>query len=575
VQKIIGIVFISFFLSFSLFGQVIGIIEELQGTVTISQEESAINLEEYDDLILGQTIKVADQSKITLSLNDGTIFIFENDSEFFFNTYNDLFSLSPSFEITVINGNFIVETGDIPKIARDQTKIFIPGGELILNGTAVSGNMSNDQADIFLLTDSFGEKGELKLQTPSGQSIDIAADSGLQLQGETVTPKQVDEQKINQMQNLKQAIVNVAVVDEEKIEQIMQKKIASGKLTEGEVEKLREKVIGKKAEKLNSIIQNTKENSSILGDVISNSKEDQAGAVLEKIMADKPEITGSVVNEVISLNPDKLESVTKDNEELLTNIVKTVVAEATDNDDSVANIVFKASPEITTKMMTEISETREELAVQVIAKVSEGAPEKITELFESNEELATSLTEAVANSIVNDLDGSESFKKIFVSADPKILSNITSVVEQQDSNITQNAVSELLKEDKDSVKNVIKKAATAGANDIAEKIIKTAILQGESAMVQETAIEIAEETLIENNNDNQNIVNLDLEDLIFEIEEEILTTEVTEPINDPIENISISLVNSLEEIEEENEEIIVEIEEEIIENLDTNLASPS
>ena len=69
------------------------------------------------------------------------------------------------------------------------------------------------------------EKGELKLQTPSGQSIDIAADSGLQLQGETVIPKQVDEQKINQMQNLKQAIVNVAVVDQEKIEQIMQKKI--------------------------------------------------------------------------------------------------------------------------------------------------------------------------------------------------------------------------------------------------------------------------------------------------------------------------------------------------------------
>ena len=126
-QKIIGIVFISFFLNFSLFGQVIGIVEELQGTVTISQEESAINLEEYDDLILGQTIKVADQSKITLSLNDGTIFIFENESEFFFNNYNDLFSISPSFEITVINGNFIVETGDIPKIVRDQTKIFIPG----------------------------------------------------------------------------------------------------------------------------------------------------------------------------------------------------------------------------------------------------------------------------------------------------------------------------------------------------------------------------------------------------------------------------------------------------------------
>ena len=83
-QKIISIVFIAFFINFPLFGQVIGIIEEVQGTVTISQEENNTNLEEYDDLILGQTIKVADQSKITLSLNDGTIFIFENESEFFF-----------------------------------------------------------------------------------------------------------------------------------------------------------------------------------------------------------------------------------------------------------------------------------------------------------------------------------------------------------------------------------------------------------------------------------------------------------------------------------------------------------
>ena len=82
-QKIIGIVFIAFFLNFPLFGQVIGIIEEVQGTVTISQEKNNTNVEEYDDLILGQTIKVADQSKITLSLNDGTIFIFGNESEFF------------------------------------------------------------------------------------------------------------------------------------------------------------------------------------------------------------------------------------------------------------------------------------------------------------------------------------------------------------------------------------------------------------------------------------------------------------------------------------------------------------
>ena len=560
-QKLIPILFILAFLPPSLFGQIIGIIEEVQGSNNFIQEDQSIQIEEYDDLILGQKIQVADQSKITLSLNDGTIFIFENESEFFFNTYNDLFSVTPSFEITVVKGNFIVETGDIPKIVRDQTKIFIPGGELILNGTAVAGNMTNAQSDVFLLTDSFGEKGELKLQTQSGQSIDIAADSGLQLQGESVTPKQVDDQKINQMQNLKQAIVNVAVVDEEKIEQIMQKKIASGKLTEDEVEKLKEKVIGKKAEKLNSIIQNTKENSSLLGDVISNSKEDQAGSVLEKIMADKPEITGSVMNDVISANPEKLESITKDNEDLLTNIVKTVVAEASDGDESIGNIISKASPDITSKMMTEITETKQELAAQVIAQVSQNNPNKISEIFESSEELATSLTEAVANSIVNDVDGSDTFKKIFVAADARVLSKVSAAVNQQDASITQKAVAELIIEDKGAVKNVVKKAAKAGANDIAESTMKTAILQGETTMVQEAVIELTQETT--NQNNNASSVSIQQAE---DIEEELI---------DPISNLSNSLNNSIAQAQEENPEAEILIEEEIIVNLNTVLASPS
>jgi len=561
VQKLIPILFILAFLPPSLFGQIIGIIEEVQGSNNFIQEDQSIQIEEYDDLILGQKIQVADQSKITLSLNDGTIFIFENESEFFFNTYNDLFSVTPSFEITVVKGNFIVETGDIPKIVRDQTKIFIPGGELILNGTAVAGNMTNAQSDVFLLTDSFGEKGELKLQTQSGQSIDIAADSGLQLQGESVTPKQVDDQKINQMQNLKQAIVNVAVVDEEKIEQIMQKKIASGKLTEDEVEKLKEKVIGKKAEKLNSIIQNTKENSSLLGDVISNSKEDQAGSVLEKIMADKPEITGSVMNDVISANPEKLESITKDNEDLLTNIVKTVVAEASDGDESIGNIISKASPDITSKMMTEITETKQELAAQVIAQVSQNNPNKISEIFESSEELATSLTEAVANSIVNDVDGSDTFKKIFVAADARVLSKVSAAVNQQDASITQKAVAELIIEDKEALKSVIKKAAKSGTNDIAESTMKIAILQGETAMVQEAVIELTQETTNQNNNTNSAAIQQS-----EEIEEELI---------DPISNLSDSLNNSIAQAQEENPEAEILIEEEIFVNLNTVLASPS
>ena len=176
----------------------------------------------------------------------------------------------------------------------------------------------------------------------------------------------------------------------------------------------------------------------------------------------------------------------------------------------------------------------------------------IRDRFDSSEELATSLTEAVANSIVNDVDGSDKFKKIFVSADATVLSKVSKAVEQQDASITQNAVAELIVEDKEAVKNVIKKAAKAGANDIAESTMKTAILQGEATMVQEAVVELIQnETTSLQNNENEEV------------------------FIDPIASISESLNNSIEQAKEEDVEAATLLEEDIIVNLNTVLASPS
>ena len=569
---------ICFFLLFftCLKAQVIGTIEEIEGDIFYLNESDKILFEPYDDLMINQIINLPNNSKITLSLLDGTVFIFENESEFTFTEYNDLFSPAPSFVIKIKKGNFVVETGDIPKISRDKTKILINNGELILNGTAVSGDLSDSKADIFLMTDSFGSKGELKLQTASGESIDIAADSGLQIQGEAITPQQVDDQKLAQMQNLKTAIVNVAIVDEEKIEQILQKKIASGKIDTAELEQLKNKILGNKENKLNSIIQNTKENSSLLGAIVNNSKDDQAGKMLEKIMIEKPSITGAVVSEVVSANPEKLETVTKNNEALIDNIIKTVVAEAKDDDNNLANIVSKASPELTNKMMTEIVDSREDLAIQIVAKVSEANPTKVTQIFQSSQELAATITEAVATSVVNNLNGSDDFKKIFKSADPEVLAKVSASVDQKDSSLTQKAMTELLKEDREEVKNVLKKSANSENSDLSEKIMKTAILNGEVSLVQEAIVELAQEKAnnpIQQDVEEDNLakVNQNLENTLIQIQEE----EKTETKVEILATLSDSLNNSLEQVMEEDETILLEIEEETIEILETDLASPS
>ena len=63
-QKLISILFIITFLPLSLFGQIIGIIEEVQGTNTFVQEDQSVAIEEYDDLILGQKFRLLINPKL-------------------------------------------------------------------------------------------------------------------------------------------------------------------------------------------------------------------------------------------------------------------------------------------------------------------------------------------------------------------------------------------------------------------------------------------------------------------------------------------------------------------------------
>ena len=91
--------------------------------------------------------------------------------------------------------------------------------------------------------------------------------------------------------------------------------------------------------------------------------------------------------------------------------------------------------------------------------------------------------------------------------------------------------------------------------------MKIAILQGETAMVQEAVIELTQETKNQNNNTNSAAIQQ-----AEEIEEELI---------DPISNLSDSLNNSIAQAQEENPDAEILIDEEIIMNLNTVLASPS
>ena len=89
--------------------------------------------------------------------------------------------------------------------------------------------------------------------------------------------------------------------------------------------------------------------------------------------------------------------------------------------------------------------------------------------------------------------------------------------------------------------------------------MKTAMLQGEAAMVQETVVELSQEVT----NQSQNELSSEQDN------------ERAEVFIDPIANISESLNNSIEQAKEEDLEAATLLEEDIIVNLNTVLASPS
>lgn len=475
-------------------GREIGLVESLNGSLLNKTDENEVI--ELDPITLNKKYQLDKSGTLTISLDDGTIFVFNNEAIFQFEEYEDVFSPSPHFTLNVQKGEFTVETGELPKLAYNATIIKTPSGNLTLNGTAVSGAFNgNGQSDIFLLTDSFGNKGELTLTTASGETINVEPDAGVSISESGILPQPLSEEQNSKMEELKNTIVESAIIDETKIQAMIENKIAKGKVddlngdgvvNEKDIELLKNNLLSKKEAKLDAIVKQTGDDPTLLGKIISKVPEDKAGAVLEKVIADNPKATSKVVADVLEKNNEKFSALTSSNKDLSEKIINTVVKEADASDGALSKIIAKADSELSSSLLKNVSEKKSDLLVKVVSEASSADPSKFNKLLEQNNDLSSQVTLKMSEKILENPDSATKLKELIVQGGSKMSSMIVDNIEKVNPAMSQAALSEAIKENREEM--VKKLSDSVGENNsIANKIIKEAIKQGDMNIVKEAS----------------------------------------------------------------------------------------
>ena len=554
----------------------IGYVDSIQGSALIEISDEKIPLEELDSINIKNKIYLLSDAEISILLDDGSTIFIRGDSELVFHEYEDILSVNPHYKIEIIKGNLIVETGEIPKIKKNSTSIITPVGILYLNGTAISAKLDSDNSEIFLMTDSFGESGELILQNENGETINVDINSGVNITNEGTQSIEASEEIINNQNIMKSVIAKSANNDENRIQEIINKKIADGKITPQEGDKFKKEIVQKKEKKIDQIITASKSDTSVLGEILKNSNDEGGSKILEKVIEKNPKVTSQVLDTVIDQNENLFKQMSSNNPTLTEKILKTVVKEADENDMALSKIIAKTDNKLSAKLITEIAETKKELMVKVVSETGSLNPSKFKELSDIDENLTNTISTVIVEQISESADAGENLKKIMLNADPDLTSSILEESETLGEDIISNATTEIFNENIDVITEKLSESIDSNNDTFKAILISKAIETGNTEIVTQ-AVNRNIEKKIENNQTNlnnnlQNDENSNSDEISIDNqskEREILIEESKNNIS-KINNI---ITQEVEKIKLENPSI--EIEKELFISVDETLASPN
>jgi len=122
----------------------IGFVTEIKGMVKkINGEKKEIQVNIYDQLAIDQLVIVEKLASVTFLLKDNSILTVKNGASLIISDFDDQGS-RPKLIISIEEGEFVFESGNIAKLPKSEVKIKLPNSEIDLSGTRVGGSVSKE-----------------------------------------------------------------------------------------------------------------------------------------------------------------------------------------------------------------------------------------------------------------------------------------------------------------------------------------------------------------------------------------------------------------------------------------------
>lgn len=483
-----------------LLSQEIGVIEDLQGIFEYEDSQgNKINLDIYDPILLNQKYSLNSGVVLSISLNDGTYITFENNSDFIFTDFVEIEDSNPYYIFKIDKGDFSIETGDIPKKKKNASKILTNVGSLILNGTAVAASLNENKNDIFLLTDNYGNQGELLLESNTGEVVSVEPDAGISVNDTSLTPVAAPEEVKNKVNSLAETISNAAIADVEKVNAMIEKKIQQGKISDlngdGVIDAndgnlAKQKILDDKQAKVEKIINQTTGDSKLLTKVVEKAPTQDSAIILDKIISTKPDITSGLVDSLVTNNAAKFQQMTSNNAELLNKTIDTISKNANTNDTQLSNIVSKVDQNIATALLDKVVDNKPDLLIAVISKVTSNENSSLNKLINENENLNNKVNNKIVEIISSDPNGKDKLKQIIESADQGIANKIMNSVNTANPEIAKQAIKETIASNPEKMSQILAKSLTDPNSKLGDIIINESLASGKSDIIAKVATEI-------------------------------------------------------------------------------------
>ncbi|MDB9922917.1 FecR family protein [Candidatus Pelagibacter sp.] len=424
----------------------IGSITELNGSiVAITDELEERDLLIHDPIFLNEEIFVTEGSSATIQFNDNTAIIMKeltsiNVSEFENSKKN------PKLKAELIKGKIVIESGSIAKNDNGEMLVGVTTSSLGLRGTRIEVNLKpNGKSDVSLAKDSFGNVGEIQVSSGGQTSSITSPEEVLEVSddNEIVTREKTNDEK-EEEKSVSDILIKSSKIDEEEITKQLQKKLEDGNLKdanndgvvdENDVEIAKEQITDEKKQKIDFIINNSKEeNTDFLSNVINQSDNKNTGEVIEKIIDTQDNLVEGVVENLSDKDNKFLTTVTSEGAGFIKEkIFETIVAKETDKSAAILSKVMAKSDDATVlSVINNITEKNanedSKLSLKVMADFSEKNSEKLDVLSKSNADQIQKLTVSAVEEASSSQEDADLIAKVVATASDEITNKVITEV---------------------------------------------------------------------------------------------------------------------------------------------------